>query len=147
MPLVVLHVLSPQDYAAHDRSARRIDFTLRNLQVIRVSGFSSIQSCRLPTLHVQAELAKLNIPLYTVSHTPRMKIPAFVIELLHKWKASHLFANIEYEVDELRRDLAVCELANKDGKVACTFVHDKCIVAPGDVRTKDGRGYTVRHTV
>ncbi len=36
MPLIVLHVLSPQDYLAHDRSPRRIDFTLRNLQVIQV---------------------------------------------------------------------------------------------------------------
>ncbi|RPD67238.1 hypothetical protein L227DRAFT_538252 [Lentinus tigrinus ALCF2SS1-6] len=123
--LIVLHVLSPQDYIAHDRSARRIDFTLRNLHVIRT------------------ELAKLNIPLYTVTHKPRTKIPAFVVDLLEKWKASHLFVNIEYEVDELRRDLAVCKLANERGKIACNFVHDKCIVAPGDVRTKEGRGYTV----
>ncbi|KAI0719630.1 DNA photolyase, FAD-binding/Cryptochrome [Cerioporus squamosus] len=91
VPLIVLHVLSPQDYVAHDRSARRIDFTLRNLQVIR---------------------------------------------------ASHLFANIEYEVDELRRDLAVCKLANERGKLGCLFVHDKCIVAPGDVRTKEGEVYS-----
>ena len=47
------------------------------------------------------------------------------------------------QVDELRRDLALCRLENKHGKVTCAFVHDKCIVAPGDVRTKDGRGYTV----
>lgn len=36
IPLLVLFVLSPQDYEAHDRGARRIDFTLRNLQCIRV---------------------------------------------------------------------------------------------------------------
>jgi deoxyribodipyrimidine photo-lyase len=36
VPLIVLFVLSPQDYAAHDRSPRRIDFTLRNLCVLRV---------------------------------------------------------------------------------------------------------------
>ena len=35
VPLVVLFVLSPQDYVAHDRSARRIDFTLRNLELIK----------------------------------------------------------------------------------------------------------------
>ena len=50
---------------------------------------------------------------------------------------------MEYEVDELRRDLALSRIANKEGKALCTFVHDKCIVAPGDVMTKDGRGYTV----
>ena len=34
--LIALFVLSPQDYEAHDRSARRIDFTLRNLKNIQV---------------------------------------------------------------------------------------------------------------
>ncbi|KAI0661061.1 DNA photolyase, FAD-binding/Cryptochrome [Cubamyces menziesii] len=125
IPLVVLFVLSPQDYIAHDRSARRIDFTLRNLRCIK------------------DDLDKLDIPLYTATHTPRKQIPSFVHDLLLQWNASHVFGNIEYEVDELRRDLALCQIAKKHGKIACTFVHDKCIVPPGDVRTKDGRGYTV----
>jgi deoxyribodipyrimidine photo-lyase len=34
---VVLFILSPEDYHAHDRSPRRIDFTLRNLRIIKVS--------------------------------------------------------------------------------------------------------------
>lgn len=37
IPLIVLFVISPQDYKAHDRGPRRIDFTLRNLAMIRVS--------------------------------------------------------------------------------------------------------------
>lgn len=37
IPLVVLFALSPQDYVAHDRSPRRIDFTLRNLALMKVS--------------------------------------------------------------------------------------------------------------
>ena len=144
VPLIVLHVFSPQDYIAHDRGARRIDFTLRNLAVLRVSiGFHELALPDLDSHGLEAELAKLNIPLYTVSHSPRTKIPAYIVELLGQWKASHLFANIEYEVDELRRDIAVSELANKQGNLACEFVHDKCIIAPGDVRTKEGRGYTV----
>ncbi|KAI0677169.1 DNA photolyase, FAD-binding/Cryptochrome [Trametes maxima] len=125
VPLITLFVLSPQDYAAHDRSPRRIDFTLRNLKCIK------------------DDLARLDVPLYTVSHTPRTKIPSFVYDLMTQWKASHIFGNIEYEVDELRRDLALCQIAKKQGKVVCTFVHDKCIVPPGDVRTKEGKGYTV----
>ncbi len=39
IPLIVLFILSPQDYVAHDRSARRIDFTLRNLFLLKVSIF------------------------------------------------------------------------------------------------------------
>jgi len=36
-PLIVLFAISPQDYIAHDRSARRIDFTLRNLTIVKAS--------------------------------------------------------------------------------------------------------------
>ena len=85
----------------------------------------------------------MDIPLYTATHEPRAKIPEFVHDLLQQWKASHLFANMEYEVDELRRDIALSRIAKEHGKVSCTFVHDRCIVSPGEVTTKDGRGYTV----
>lgn len=37
LPLIALFIISPQDYVAHDRSARRIDFTLRNLRCIKVT--------------------------------------------------------------------------------------------------------------
>lgn len=37
VPLIILFAISPQDYIAHDRSARRIDFTLRNLAIIKAS--------------------------------------------------------------------------------------------------------------
>ncbi|KZT74314.1 DNA photolyase [Daedalea quercina L-15889] len=126
VPLLALFVLSPQDYVAHDRGARRVDFTLRNLQSVRAS------------------LAAKHIPLYTTTHAPRTTLPARVLALLKQWGAARLYANIEYEVDELRRDVRLRELAEADGGgVACTFVHDRCIVPPGQVLTKDGRGYSV----
>lgn len=37
VPLVVIFILSPQDYTAHDRSPRRIDFMLRNLSKIQAN--------------------------------------------------------------------------------------------------------------
>lgn len=66
-----------------------------------------------------------------------------MLSVLSDWKASYLFANIEYEVDELRRDTKLCELANETGQVKCTFVHDKCIITPGKVLTKEGKTYSV----
>ncbi|KZT26858.1 hypothetical protein NEOLEDRAFT_1177049 [Neolentinus lepideus HHB14362 ss-1] len=124
IPLVLIFTVSPQDYVAHDRSPRRIDFTLRNLADIK------------------AQLASLHIPLYVTVHTPRRTIPERVVALLQGWKARHLFANIEYEVDELRRDIKVCELAKPAG-IGAHFVHDRCLVDPGIVLTKNGRVYTV----
>ena len=144
IPLIVLHVFSPQDYIAHDRSARKVDFVLRNLQDIRVSGWLDMHHNKSSRFFLQSNLSEMDIPLYTVTHESRTKIPEFVHDLLQQWKASHLFANMEYEVDELRRDIALCKIAKELGKVSCTFVHDRCIVPPGDVLTKEGRGYTVR---
>lgn len=92
---------------------------------------------------MQSTLAEKHIPLYTTSHSLRATLPDYVLSLMKKWKATRLFANMEYEVDELRRDLKLSELAKKDGGITCTFVHDRCIIAPGEVLTKDGRGYTV----
>jgi deoxyribodipyrimidine photo-lyase len=58
--------------------------------------------------------------------------------------AVRLFANIEYEVDELRRDITVCKLA-KDNGILPNFVHDKLIVEPGLLFTKQGKPYGVRY--
>lgn len=42
IPLLVLFVISPQDYEAHDRGPRRIDFMLRNLELLKVLHFSCL---------------------------------------------------------------------------------------------------------
>jgi len=42
VPLIVMFVISPQDYAAHDRGARRIDFMLRNLSLLKVGYLSAV---------------------------------------------------------------------------------------------------------
>ncbi|KAJ3909876.1 DNA photolyase, FAD-binding/Cryptochrome [Lentinula edodes] len=124
IPLIVLFVISPQDYKAHDRGPRRIDFTLRNLAIIRNS------------------LAKLNIPLYTSTHNVRKTLPAAVLSLMQDWKCTNIYGNIEYEVDELRRDMEVCSLAKSKG-VRAHFVHNKCIIEPGVVTTKENKAYSV----
>ena len=93
---------------------------------------------------VQESLGNMNIPLHTITHSPRKTLPERVISALRGWNAEHLFANIEHEVDELRRDIRVCQLAKQEGRVKCTFLHDKCIIAPGTVTTKEGKAYAVR---
>ncbi|KIY49338.1 hypothetical protein FISHEDRAFT_65353 [Fistulina hepatica ATCC 64428] len=124
VPLIVLFVITPQDYIAHDRGARKIDFVLRNLKSLR------------------ARLADLNIPLHVTSHTPRTSLPSYILTVLESWGCTSLFANIEYEVDELRRDIKICELAKKRC-VKPTFVHDKCIVDASVVLKKDDSYYAV----
>ncbi|KAJ7684059.1 DNA photolyase, FAD-binding/Cryptochrome [Mycena rosella] len=124
VPLVVLFILSPQDWTAHDRAPRRIDFTLRNLALIKLS------------------LAELHIPLHTVTQPNRRAIPQQVLSFLDSLNAFAVYANIEYEVDELRRDVAICNGAKSKG-ISATFAHDKCVVEPGVVVTGQNKSYAV----
>ncbi|KAG0144362.1 hypothetical protein CROQUDRAFT_65197 [Cronartium quercuum f. sp. fusiforme G11] len=122
--LVVLHIFSPGDYRAHDRSARRIDFVLRNLVDLRQ---------RLSTLHV---------PLYTLTIEKRKTIPERVVELLTSWDSTHIFGNIEHEIDELRRDIHLIELCEKH-MIQVDLLHDTCVVEPGRVLTKENKPYSI----
>lgn len=72
----------------------------------------------------------------------RRRVPERVLELLAGVGARHLFANAEYEVDELRRDARLVRLGAARG-VAVEVVHDTCVVPPGALRTGAGRPYAV----
>ncbi|TIB73212.1 deoxyribodipyrimidine photo-lyase [Wallemia mellicola] len=117
IPVIILHVFSPEDYAAHDRSARRIDLILRKLHSL------------------QEELDELNIPLYTFTAEKRREIPQLVLDFVKNNNAKHLFGNIEYEIDELFRDLQVINLANEQS-IEVRLEHDNMIVPPFKVLTK-----------
>ncbi|KAI9885576.1 MAG: hypothetical protein M1823_002635 [Watsoniomyces obsoletus] len=124
IPLICLYLISPQDYQAHVRAPARIDFMLRTLAIIR------------------DDLAKLDIPLYIETVSERKKVPDRLTELAKRWGASHIYANIEYEVDELRRET---KLVRKclDQDIAFEAVHDACVVAPGELSSQHGNQYAV----
>ncbi|WRT70869.1 uncharacterized protein IL334_007868 [Kwoniella shivajii] len=125
IPLIALFVLSPGDYKIHDRSNKKIDFTLRNLRCLKT------------------KLHELNIPLHIVSYDRRLQIPRRIIkEVLPSLGSNHFFANIEYEVDELRRDIATVNLGRDNGiDVQC--LHDRLIVPPGKVLSQKGKPISV----
>lgn len=54
-----------------------------------------------------------------------------------------MFANMEYEVDELRRDLEVLAISKEKG-IRPHYFHDRCIVEPGVIKTRDGNTHRVR---
>ncbi|GAC76270.1 deoxyribodipyrimidine photolyase [Moesziomyces antarcticus T-34] len=123
--LVALFVITPADYRAHDRSPRRIDFVLRTLAAL------------------QRSFDKLNIPFVVYTHTgKRTEVGDKIFELCQQWNASQLTANIEYEVDELWRDIGMVERAADQG-VSFSMMHDCYVVPPGRVLTNDGRPYSV----
>jgi deoxyribodipyrimidine photo-lyase len=91
----------------------------------------------------QATLSNVNIPLHIISHMPRKTLPTRVISLLTDLKCTSFYGNIEYELDELRRDIAVCKLAEVRS-IQATFVHNKCIIEPGVLLTGQRKAYAVR---
>jgi len=63
---------------------------------------------------------------------PRVHIPTAIIDLMKEWKACELFANIEYEIDELDRDETLIKEADAFG-LRITYTHDQCVVEPGTI--------------
>lgn len=124
VPLIGLFILSPQDYEAHLTSSARVDFMLRSLRVLK------------------EDLAKLDVPLWIETVDKRSAVPARIVDLLQEWGASHLFANMEYEVDELRRDAKMVRLCAERG-IAMEVVHDTCVVPPGRLKSGTGNQYAV----
>lgn len=115
--LIAMYILSPQDFEAHLTSPARVDFILRTLKIL------------------QTNLDKLNIPLHVEVVEHRGALPGRVLELASKWDANHVYANIEYEVDELRRDAKIIKMGVKKG-VDFSVYHDLCVVNPGELATK-----------
>ncbi len=121
---VGVFVISPGEWRAHDVAPVRVDLILRTLK------------------ELGAALAKLNIPLVVRSaETPR-EIPAALLNLARDCRCERLHFNREYEVNESRRDEAVRLAFEREG-LTVTAHDDQTIIAPGRVRTQEGRPFTV----
>lgn len=78
-------------------------------------------------------------------------MPSVIVDAAapHNLNAKFLLWNVEYEVNEGKRDAEVIRLLKSgsrkgDEAAFCFPQHDQCIVEPGLVRTKDGNKiYTV----
>jgi deoxyribodipyrimidine photo-lyase len=124
VPLITMYIVSPQDFEAHLTAPIRVDFTLRTLEVLR------------------KDLDKLDIPLHVETVDDRKTVPRKIGELMEEWGASHLFANMEYEVDELRREAKLVRQLAAEGR-SFDVVHDTCVVPPGELQSGSGNQYAV----
>lgn len=124
IPLIAMFIVSPQDYQAHFTSPPRVDFELRTLEVLK------------------RDLGEKDIPLFVETIENRKRVPARLLELFEKWGAKHVFCNIEYEVDELRREAKMTKKCLDRG-IDFTAVHDDVVVAPGQLHTQQGKQFSV----
>lgn len=117
LPLVCLYVLCRDDLFAHGVSGFQLEYRLRSLELLR------------------EELAQKNIPLVFLNVDERKEVVPIVKEKAQQLKISHLFANIEYEVDELRRYTNLCkELLKAD--ISFQPHNDTTLAVPGTIVTK-----------
>jgi hypothetical protein len=72
----------------------------------------------------------------------RKTLPQYILSFMKDIGATQIFGNIEYEIDEIRRDIKVCELTTEQ-QTAATFVHDRPVVKPDTFFTKQNKPYTV----
>ncbi|KAK5123007.1 hypothetical protein LTR85_003573 [Meristemomyces frigidus] len=124
VPLVCMFIVSPQDYQAHFTSAPRVDFELRTLEVLK------------------QDLAEKEIPLYVTTIEDRKAVPGHILQKCEEWGAKHIYCNIEYEVDELRRETKLVKSCMDKG-ISFTAVHDDVVVSPETLMTGAGKQYSV----
>jgi deoxyribodipyrimidine photo-lyase len=120
--LLTCFLYSPRDIEWHGTSPARTDFMLRGLELLR------------------EQLEGLNIPLVFLTAEDRGMKTDKVLEFVRENDVSHVYANMEYEVDELRRDVDMFGLLDKEGEGGVQFMlhHDQTVVEPLKLTTGSG---------
>lgn len=122
--VVGLFVVSPGEWAEHDFAPVKVDLMLRTLR------------------ELSANLAKLNIPLVVADAKTRHDVPGVVLGLAQQHRCDALYFNLEHELNEKRRDERTTEIFEAAGLEARGH-QDQCLSMPGEVRTGEGRFFTV----
>jgi deoxyribodipyrimidine photo-lyase len=115
VPLICVYQHCFAEESWHGTSPARTDFMLETLKLM------------------QEELKKLYIPLVFLNVEERDGIVPNMVEWCKKEHVSHVFANFEYEVDELRRDATFVKQTGDDIQVSVH--HDQTVVEPGTMVT------------
>ncbi|GAB7359569.1 hypothetical protein MBLNU230_g6756t1 [Neophaeotheca triangularis] len=118
--LITMYLFSPRDMEWHGTSAARSDFILQSLHILK------------------KQLEEKNIPLAIVTKEERAGKAEAVLNFAKEHDVSHIHANYEYEVDELRRDLKLAHLVQKEKDLSFACHHDQTVVTPGALRTGAG---------
>ena len=122
--VVAVFYITPAQWIEHHDAPLKVDFWLRNVAALSES------------------LAELNIPLLVQRCKRFSDIPAAICALANKHGCGDIFFNREYEVNERIRDVEVIRTATTANIGAQAF-HDRVIVAPAKIKTKDERFYSV----
>ncbi len=122
--VVGVFVVSRAQWKQHDWGAMKADFVLRNVA------------------ELSASLAEINVALRIVEAPTFADVPGALADLAAAVKCDTLFANREYEVNELRRDAEVEKVFDAAGRNV-RFYEDQTVIPPASIRTREGGAYSV----
>jgi deoxyribodipyrimidine photo-lyase len=111
--LITMYLHSPKDLEWHGTSPARTDFILESLKILK------------------KQLEDKNIPLAIVEPADPNQKSSQVLEFAKDHDVSHIYANMEYEVDELRRDIRIAKETQSQKDLSFDVLHDQTVVTPG----------------
>lgn len=123
--LLTMYLYSPKDIEWHGTSPARSDFLLESLKILK------------------GQLEKKNIPLAITTTEDRGNKTEMVMEFVKQNDVSHIYADMEYEVDELRRDIDLAKKVQEDDDISLDILHDQTVVVPGTLTTGSGGPHKV----
>ncbi len=122
--VVAVYYLTPQQWSSHDDASLKVNFWLENLTLLSKA------------------LEKINIPLLIETCHQFSDVPEAMIALAKKHQCNDIFFNREYEFNEQRRDESVLRAAESP-KIGVHRFHDRVIVPPHEIKTKEDKFYSV----
>ncbi len=122
--VVAVYLINRKQWELHFDAKIKINFWIRNLKSL------------------QAKLNEKNIPLIIIEADTYGDIREKLWQFCDENNISNLYFNIEYPVNELRRDKEITEFLKKKGIGVFSF-HDQVIHTPGSLKTKAGTNFSV----
>ena len=123
--LLTCFLYSPEDLQCRGTSPARSDFMFERIRL------------------VQEQLEGLNIPLLILTAEERGQKGKMIMNFIKEHDISHVYANYEYEVDKLRRDLDLLDRIEADRNLYFKSHHDQTVVVPGTLLTGSGGPHKV----
>ena len=123
--LLTLYLFSPKDMDWHGTSPARTDFILQSIQILK------------------DQLREKHIPLSCITAEERAAKTPALMDFVTKHDISHIYANMEYEVDELRRDIKIAKHVRDQKDLSFDVLHDQTVIKPGELTTGGGGPHKV----
>ncbi len=112
--VIALYILTPATWRYHEAAACKIDFILRNLQIL------------------EQELAALGIPLYIENLDSYEATPEGLLGFCAQHQVDAVYLNAQYEIDERRRDQKVATQCQQQG-IGYYCFDEQLLITPGTI--------------